>query len=158
MTELPGRAWSKPRWRVPRGTFILVPSTRTHHTVPCHTDNPTQSIGLDRRKRPRSIVPSLTCSLGVREQNQGSGPVSNPCPSLIRRGRGRMTPSELPNRQYHPNETVAIANDVTSISCIMDGKCSIPGDGIHKVTAAILPFAATIHHVITMRVYFDAYL
>jgi len=52
-----------------------------------------------------------------------------------------------------------IANDVTSISYIMDGRCSIPGDGkLHKVTIAILPFTATIHHVITPRVSFDAYL
>jgi len=52
-----------------------------------------------------------------------------------------------------------ITNDVTSVSYIMDGRCSIPGDGkLHKVTIAILPFTAMIHHVITPRVSFDAYL
>ena len=80
--------------------------------------------------------------------------------SPIRRGRrSTTTPSEPPQYPYHPNETVAIMNDVTSVSFIMDGRCSIPGDGkLHKVTIAILPFTATIHHVITPRVSFDAYL
>ena len=52
-----------------------------------------------------------------------------------------------------------ITNDVTSVSYIMDGRCTILGDGkLHKVTIAILPFTATIHHVITPRISFDAYL
>ena len=79
--------------------------------------------------------------------------------SPIRRIRGSVTPSEPPQYPYHPNEAVMITNDVTSVSYIMDGRCSIPGDGkLHKVTIAILPFTATIHHVITPRVSFDAYL
>ena len=78
--------------------------------------------------------------------------------SPIRRGRS-VTPSEPPQYPYHPNEAVVITNDVTSVSYIMDGRCSIPGDGkLHKVTIAILPFTATIHHVITPRVSSDAYL
>jgi hypothetical protein len=70
-----------------------------------------------------------------------------------------VSPPETPEYPYHPNETVVITNDVTSVSYIMDGRCSIPGDGkLHKVTIAILPFSATIHHVITPRVSSDAYL
>ena len=70
-----------------------------------------------------------------------------------------MSPSEPPQYPYHPNETVVIANDVTSVSYIMDGRCTIPGDGkLHKVTFAILPFTAMIHHVITPRMSLDAYL
>ena len=79
--------------------------------------------------------------------------------SPIRRRRRSVTPPESPQYSYHPNEAVMITNDVTSVSYIMDGRCSIPGDGkLHKVTIAILPFAATVHHVITPRVSFDAYL
>lgn len=79
--------------------------------------------------------------------------------SPLRRSRGSITASEPPQYPFHPNETVMISNDVTSISFIMDGRCSIPGDGkLHRVTIAILPFTATIHHVITPRVSFDAYL
>ena len=78
--------------------------------------------------------------------------------SPTRRRRQSVAPSEPPQYPYHPNETV-ITNDVTSVSYIMDGRCSIPGDGkLHKVTIAILPFSATIHHVITPRVSLDAYL
>jgi hypothetical protein len=77
----------------------------------------------------------------------------------LRRSRASIAVSEPPQYPYHPNETVMISNDVTSISFIMDGRCSIPGDGkLHRVTIAILPFTATIHHVITPRVSFDAYL
>jgi len=70
-----------------------------------------------------------------------------------------MSSLEPPHYPYHPNETVVIANDVTSVSYIMDGRCSIPGDGkLHKVTFAILPFTATIHHVVTPMISSDAYL
>lgn len=79
--------------------------------------------------------------------------------SPLRRSRGSIVPSEPPEYPLHPNEAVMISNDVTSISFIMDGRCSIPGDGkLHRVTIAILPFTAAIHHVITPRVSFDAYL
>lgn len=79
--------------------------------------------------------------------------------SPIRRGRKSESSSEPPEYPYHPNEAVVITNDVTSVSYIMDGRCSVPGDGkLHKVTIAILPFTAMIHHVITPRVSFDAYL
>ena len=80
--------------------------------------------------------------------------------SPLRRSRGSITAaSEPPQYPFHPNETVMVSNDVTSVSFIMDGRCSIPGDGkLHRVTIAILPFTATIHHVVTPRVSFDAYL
>ena len=80
--------------------------------------------------------------------------------SPLRRSRGSISvASEPPQYPFHPNETVMISNDVTSISFIMDGRCSIPGDGkLHRVTIAILPFAATIRHVVTPRVSFDAFL
>ena len=83
--------------------------------------------------------------------------IVTPSPRLRR--RRRMTASEPPQYPYHPNDTVMIANDVTSVSYIMDGRCTILGDGkLHKVTIAILPFNAMIHHVITPRISFDAYL
>ena len=70
-----------------------------------------------------------------------------------------MSPMEPPRYPSHPHETVVITNDVTSVSYIMDGRCTILGDGkLHKVTIAILPFTATIHYVITPQISFDAYL
>jgi hypothetical protein len=79
--------------------------------------------------------------------------------SPLRRSRGSITTSEPPQYPFHPNEAVMVSNDVTFVSFIMDGRCSIPGDGkLHRVTIAILPFTATIHHVVTPRVSFDAYL
>ena len=77
----------------------------------------------------------------------------------LRRSRGSIAVSDPPEYPFHPTEAAMITSDVTSISFIMDGRCSIPGDGkLHRVTIAILPFAATIHHVITPRRSLDAYL
>lgn len=121
------------------------------------------------RRRYRSITPPGRC---VRRRSPSPFRSRSRSPTLrrrcirskspLRRSRGSIsaiTTSEPPQYPYHPNETVMISNDVTSVSFIMDGRCTIPGDGkLHRVTIAILPFTATIHHVITPRVSLDAYL
>ena len=110
-------------------------------------------------RRGRSLSRDRSPTLRYSPDHRGPRPTTALSQSPRLRRRRNLTPSEPPHYPYHPNETVLITNDVTSVSYIMDGRCTILGDGkLHKVTIAILPFTATIHHVITPRISFDAYL
>ncbi|KAF9648650.1 hypothetical protein BDM02DRAFT_3096089 [Thelephora ganbajun] len=143
---------------IPKASTIQIRGASPERYVPSPflsvsiTPIPGHTYGLDRLVRADGSPPRRRSSLRRGFENRILR-----SPSPRRRRRRSVTPYEPP--RYHPNETVAIANDVTSVSYIMDGRCSIPGDGkLHRVTFAILPFTATIHHVITPRVSSDAYL
>ena len=155
------RSRSPPRLR--RTGVMFSNSSRSRSRSRDRSGSRSRSRSRDRSRVYRRRDYRRTSSPGSRERpspvRQGFENRIIRSRSPIRRIRRSTTPSDPPQYPYHPNETVVITNDVTSVSYIMDGRCSIPGDGkLHKVTIAILPFTATIHHVITPRVSSDAYL
>ena len=150
------RSLTPERWRRPRRLI-----DRSSSTSRSRSRSRSRSPVMRRcgRSPSRDEDQSLTRRDSPDRRRIGITVVRSRSPARRRRRRGSVTPPELPQYPYHPNETVLITNDVTSVSYIMDGRCSIPGDGkLHKVTIAILPFTGTIHHVVTPRVSSDAYL